>query len=90
MKTPIPKCRLFRCFCLGWCSNFVGFEFGQKQSAFSTDTRNLIDVDVSVSLGMAAMRTCERQAASTLVSSTPAGTNDLSNKNNLTLLKDRL
>jgi hypothetical protein len=42
------------------------------------------------SLGMAAMRTCERQAASTLVSSTPAGTSDLSNKNNLTLLKAKV
>ncbi len=24
IKTPIPKCRLYWCFCLGWCSNFVG------------------------------------------------------------------
>jgi hypothetical protein len=31
-KTPIPKCRLYWCFCLGWCSNFVGSESGQKQS----------------------------------------------------------
>ncbi len=22
--TPVPKCRLFWCFSLGWCSNFVG------------------------------------------------------------------
>ncbi len=26
IKTPDPKCRLYWCFCLGWCSNFVGFE----------------------------------------------------------------
>jgi hypothetical protein len=26
IKTPIPKCRLYWCFCLGWCSNFVGSE----------------------------------------------------------------
>jgi hypothetical protein len=32
IKTPIPKCRLYWCFCLGWCSNFVGCESGQKQS----------------------------------------------------------
>jgi hypothetical protein len=32
IKTPIPKCRLYWCFCLGWCSNFVGSESGQKQS----------------------------------------------------------
>jgi hypothetical protein len=32
IKTPIPKCRLFWCFCLGWCSNFVNSESGQKQS----------------------------------------------------------
>jgi hypothetical protein len=32
IKTPIPKCRLYRCFCLGWWSNFVGSEPGQKQS----------------------------------------------------------
>jgi hypothetical protein len=35
LKTPIPKCRLATCyshFCLGWCSNFVGSESGQKQS----------------------------------------------------------
>jgi hypothetical protein len=31
-KTPIPKCRLYWCFCLGWCSNFVGSESSQKQS----------------------------------------------------------
>ena len=24
INTPIPKCRLYWCFCLGWCSNFVG------------------------------------------------------------------
>jgi hypothetical protein len=30
-KDTIPKCRL-RCFCLGWCSNFLGYESGQKQS----------------------------------------------------------
>jgi hypothetical protein len=28
LKTPILTGR----FCLGWCSNFVGFESGQKQS----------------------------------------------------------
>ncbi len=33
IRTPIPKCRLYWCFCLGWCSNFVGSESGQKQSA---------------------------------------------------------
>jgi hypothetical protein len=32
IKTPIPKCRLYWCFCLGWCSNFVGPESSQKQS----------------------------------------------------------
>ncbi len=32
MKTPIHKCRLYWCFCLGWCSNFVDSESGQKQS----------------------------------------------------------
>ncbi len=32
IKTPIPKCRLYWCFCLGRCSNFVGSESGQKQS----------------------------------------------------------
>jgi hypothetical protein len=31
IKTPIPKCRLYWCFCLG-CSNFVGSESDQKQS----------------------------------------------------------
>jgi hypothetical protein len=31
-KTPNPKCRLYWCFCLGWCSNFVGSDSGQKQS----------------------------------------------------------
>jgi hypothetical protein len=31
IKTPIPKCRLYWCF-LGWFSNFVGSESGQKQS----------------------------------------------------------
>jgi hypothetical protein len=31
-KTPIPKCHLYRCFCSGWCSNFVGSDSGQKQS----------------------------------------------------------
>ncbi len=31
-KTPIPKCRLYWCFCLGCCVNFVGSESGQKQS----------------------------------------------------------
>jgi hypothetical protein len=30
-KTPIPKCRLYWCFCLEWCINFVGSESGQKQ-----------------------------------------------------------
>ncbi len=29
LKTPIPKCRFF---CLGWGSNFVGSESGQKKS----------------------------------------------------------
>ena len=33
IKTPIPECRLSWCFCLGWWSNFVGSESGQKQSA---------------------------------------------------------
>jgi hypothetical protein len=32
IKTTIPKCRLYQCFCLGWCSNFVGSKSGQKQS----------------------------------------------------------
>ncbi len=32
LKTPIPKCRLYWSFCLGWWSNFVGSESGQKQS----------------------------------------------------------
>ncbi len=33
IKTPIPKCRLYWCFCLEWCSNFVGSQkSGQKQS----------------------------------------------------------
>jgi hypothetical protein len=32
LKTPIPKCRLYWSFLLGWCSNFVGSESGQKQS----------------------------------------------------------
>jgi hypothetical protein len=32
IKTPIPKCHLYWCFCLGWCSNFVGSKSGQKQS----------------------------------------------------------
>jgi hypothetical protein len=30
--TPIPKCSLYWCFCLGWCGNFVGSESGQKLS----------------------------------------------------------
>jgi hypothetical protein len=32
IKTPIPKCRLYWCFCSGWGSKFVGSESGQKQS----------------------------------------------------------
>ncbi len=32
MKTPIPKDRLYWCFCSGWYSNFVGSESDQKQS----------------------------------------------------------
>ncbi len=32
IKTPIPKCRLYWCFCLRWCSNFVGSESGHKKS----------------------------------------------------------
>ncbi len=35
VKTPIPKGRLYWCFCLGRCIkcfNFVGSESGQKQS----------------------------------------------------------
>jgi hypothetical protein len=32
IKTPVPKCRLHWCFCLGWRSNFVGSGSGQKQS----------------------------------------------------------
>jgi hypothetical protein len=32
VRTPIPKCRLYWCFCSGWCSKFVGSESGQKQS----------------------------------------------------------
>ncbi len=33
LETPIPKCRFFTGnFCLGWCSNFVGSDSGQKQS----------------------------------------------------------
>jgi hypothetical protein len=32
LKTPVPKCRLYWCFCLEWCSNFVGSQSGQKQS----------------------------------------------------------
>ncbi len=31
-KAPIPKCRLYWCFCLDWRSNFVGSQSGQKQS----------------------------------------------------------
>jgi hypothetical protein len=31
-KTPIPKCRLYSCYCFRWCSTFVGSESGQKQS----------------------------------------------------------
>jgi hypothetical protein len=30
IKTPIPKCRIYWCFCLGWSSNFVESESGQK------------------------------------------------------------
>ncbi len=29
LKTPIPKCRLYWSFCLGWSSNFVGSESGK-------------------------------------------------------------
>jgi hypothetical protein len=32
LKKPIPKCRLYWCFCLGWWSNFVDSESGQKQN----------------------------------------------------------
>jgi hypothetical protein len=32
IKTPISKCHLQWCLCLGRCSNFVGSESGQKQS----------------------------------------------------------
>jgi hypothetical protein len=32
LKTPIPKWRLYWCFCLGRCRNFVGSESGQKQN----------------------------------------------------------
>jgi hypothetical protein len=32
IKAPIPKCRLYSFISLGWCSNFVGSESGQKQS----------------------------------------------------------
>jgi hypothetical protein len=32
IKTPIPKARHYWCFCLGWCSIFVGSGCGQKQS----------------------------------------------------------
>ncbi len=32
LKTSISKCRLYWSFCLGWWSNFVGSESGQKQS----------------------------------------------------------
>jgi hypothetical protein len=32
IKTPIPKCRLYWCFCLGWCSNFVDSESDQNQN----------------------------------------------------------
>ena len=32
IRTPIPKGLLYWYFCLGWCSNFVVYEFGQKQS----------------------------------------------------------
>ncbi len=31
-RKQIPKCRFYRCFCLGWCSKFVGSESDQKQS----------------------------------------------------------
>ncbi len=31
-RNQFPKCRLYWCFCLGWCSSFVGSESGQKQS----------------------------------------------------------
>ncbi len=30
LKTPIPKCRLTGHSCLGWCSNLVGSESGQR------------------------------------------------------------
>jgi hypothetical protein len=32
IKTPIPKCHLYCCFCLEWCCHFVGSESGQTQS----------------------------------------------------------
>ncbi len=32
VNTLIPNCRLYCCFCLGWCSRFVDSESGQKQS----------------------------------------------------------
>ncbi len=32
LKTPIPKCRLYWLFSLGWWSNFVGSDSGQKLS----------------------------------------------------------
>jgi hypothetical protein len=32
ITTPIPKCYLYWCFCLGWRRNFVGSESGQKQN----------------------------------------------------------
>ncbi len=32
LKTPIPSCPLHLSFCLGWFSNLVGSESGQKQS----------------------------------------------------------
>ncbi len=31
IKTPIPKCRLYWCFCLGWCINFVDSESGRNR-----------------------------------------------------------
>jgi hypothetical protein len=30
IKTPIPTCRRYWCFCLGWFSNFVGSKSGQS------------------------------------------------------------
>ncbi len=36
IKTPIPECRHYWCFCLEWCTNFVGSEYGLKHAECQT------------------------------------------------------